>query len=1183
MKDKIGRIANGNIEYELPRILLSEERLNISVEAGKRWSGQVVIGNSAGKAMKGLVCADSRLVEVMTPQFVGVANTISLVVHAELLADKTELDGEITFVTDCGEEKLPYRIRVTAPSLASSEGLVVNMKQFAILARRQWSEAVRLFTEPEFRQFLHFHEPESEFLYEVMTKSASPDGALEEFLVATGKKTGVYVQSDRDMLEYEVGASAFSDRITLVKSNFGYLHLIISSTAPFLTLEHNDVTMDQFRSNAFDLRYVVMPEQMGYGNNYGSIVIEGGNQRLEIPVTCRKPHPMPQEREQRKRRKQLIARMYENFLEYQMNKLPVGRYVAEAEGLLAKSDAYSPADSIEKKLYRIHLCRLAGKESPANAMLRSITEEGWRTASVECKAAYLFLKAERVAGNKAEMMEQLYIMCNEGQRKTLPALLLLRLDERYGKNRRLRFDELRGIYDNGNHSPLLYLEAARVLNEEPTLLHEAGDFEVQTLSFALKHEYLEREVAVQYSYLAERFREFRSIHYKVLTDIYRQFRLTETLSAICQLLIRNHMKDSRYAEWYERGVEEQLRIPELYEYYMYTKTPDVDEALDPNIYTYFSYNSKLNDKKLSYLYANIVSHKKSNPTVYDNYREKIHEYALAQMRNKKNDDLLAILYNDCLTHETTKQEAVSLLPEVAFRHEIRCQEPGILYVCVSHRELQDEVIVPLIGGVAQVDIFSEDAVISLLDGKQNRFLSGISYEDRKLMHVEGMFREAAVHNTDNSMLLLYLAGKAQKEKRYEEETINWRKQACRLPGLREEFREALIRTLVLYYYDNLQEERLEEFIRELNFGGIPDKQRGKMIGLLILRGQYNRALELLADYGYEEVELRLLEKLCVNVAKEYEKDGEARLTNLMQYVFRQGRRHERIVAYLINHYRGTTEDMYRLWKEATAQQLETKELDERLLAQILFTESYLPYAEQALKRLDRPGGNPRLVRAFTTYVAYKYLVSDVAMGEITVATMRKHVYHEENDVCVLALLKLYSGMDELSKEDQDFAEYWLTRMESRGKVLPAFLRFAKYFKLPESLEDKHLIEYRTNPQHRVTLRYSYRKAGKRQIKEVPMRDICYGIFVKELILFVGESTEYVICEESGTETLTTEKTVLQGGSQTVGESKSRFAQINAIITARKNEEKDKAMELLNQYIKNEFAITQLFHAKWPEE
>lgn len=1183
MKEKIGRIANGMIEYELPRILLSVRRLDVTVEAGKRANAQVIISNSANKSMKGLVYSDSRLVEVTTPQFVGTENAIRLTVHAELLSDKTERVGELTFVTDCGEEKLPYRIYVVAPSIASSEGSVDDLKQFAILARRQWSEAVRVFGDTEFLQFLRYHEPEHEFLYEVLGKSGSQENAMEQFLVATGKKLSEYVQCDKEKLEYEVGTTSFADHVTLVRNTMGYVSLQVTSTVPFLVPEIERITMEHFRGNTFDLRFVIAPDQMGYGKHYGALIIEGGNQRLELPIVCSKPYPIPQEREQRLQRNQLLVRIFENFLEYQMNKLPVGRYVAEAEGLLAKADAYSPEDALEKRLYRIHLYRLAGKESQANALLRSITEEEYKSASVDCKAAYLYLKAERVAGSKAEMMEQLYILCNEAQRRVLPALLLLRLDERYGKNRRLRLDELRGIFDNGCNSPLLFLEAAKVLNAEPSLLHEAGDFEVLTLAFALKHEYLEQEVAMQYSYLAERLREFDRKHYKVLTEIYRQFRRIETLSALCQLLIRAKLKDSRYAEWYRRGVEEQLRIPELYEYYIYTKAPDIDEVLDPNIYTYFSYNSKLNDKKLSYLYASIVAHKRSESEVYETYRERIHEYALAQMRNKKNDDCLAVLYEDCLTDATVREEALQHLPEVAFRHVIRCDAPNIRYVCVSHRELQEEVIVPLIGGVAQVDIFTDQAVISLMDGNQNRYLSGVEYEDHKLMHVDRLYREEAFLTPDSNMLLVHLAARAQKERRYDAAAIGWRNQACRLPGLREEFREELVRTLVLYYYDNVQEERMEEFLRDLNFGGIPEKQRGKLIGLLILRGQYDRALELLADYGYKEVELRLLEKLCINTAKEYEKKNDARLTELMYYVFEQGRRHERIVTYLISHYRGTTEGLYRLWKEASTQQLETRELDERLLAQILFTESYLPYGEQALRHLDRAGGSSRLVRAFTTYVAYKYLVSDVPMGETTIAIMRKNVYREEEDVCALALLKLYSGMPELSQEDIEFAEYWLMRMESRGKVLPAFLRFSRYFKLPESLEDKHLIEYRTNPKHRVTLRYSYRKAGKRQLKEVPMRDICHGIFVKELILFLGETTEYAIVDEGDGETVTTEKILLKGGSQNLGESKSRFAQINAIIEARQGEDKELAMRLLNEYTKNEFAITQLFHAKWPEE
>ena len=60
-------------------------------------------------------------------------------------------------------------------------------------------------------------------------------------------------------------------------------------------------------------------------------------------------------------------------------------------------------------------------------------------------------------------------------------------------------------------------------------------------------------------------------------------------------------------------------------------------------------------------------------------------------------------------------------------------------------------------------------------------------------------------------------------------------------------------------------------------------------------------------------------------------------------------------------------------------------------------------------------------------------------------------------------------------------------------------------------------------------------------------------------------------------TVITEKATLVGGDKKIGNIGSRFAQINEIIAAEQARDADKAMNLLNRYIKNEFAISQLFH------
>ncbi|MBR5712956.1 MAG: hypothetical protein IKX54_05105 [Lachnospiraceae bacterium] len=1182
MKEKIAGIARGIIEYELPRIRLSKDRIVASVEIGRRVSGRVIVSNDAEKSMKGIVCSDNRIMEPVTNQFVGISNTVEYVIHAESLESLASYDGVLAVITDCGETEIPYHIDVVAPTLSVGTQVVSSPEQFALFARDNRREALKLYTDAGFRSFLAFHEPKSLFLYDFLKMSASAERAMEEFLVATGRKIPVSVSAAVSKISYEdVRDSAFSDQLTLRMDNPGYVNLQVSSSAEFLLVEHGVVTSEQFAGGTYDIRYVVIPEKMSRGNNYATLTVEAQNQTITIPVFCRKTQEKTAEQVRRTAQAHLSVDLMNNAIAYHMNQIPVGRYVTEAESLLARFRDVAGELPVEARLYRVHLDRLSGRESPANAKLREISEDDLKGASADARAAYVYLRAERSTTDRVSALEQLYSICNDAPKKVIPALLLMQLDDRYGKNGKLRLDELRGIYDNDNPSPLLFLAAARTLNEEPQLLHEIGEFELQTIAFAVRRRFLRKEVAVQFSTLAEGVKEFRPLYYTVLAGIYEQFQLREALTAICAMLIRGHCREPRYAVWFERGVEAEIRVAELYEYYIYTGKSDVEEALDDNVFTYFTYNSKLNDRKLSFLYANIVRHKESRPAIYESFLPKIREYTMDRLKENRNDDFLAILYNDCLASSDYRDRVLQKLEKIAFRVEIECTAPNIHYVVVAHPELEEETVIALASGHAQADIYTDGAVIAFMDANRNRFLSGIPYRMHRLMYCAKDLPEAYERfPADSSMILLHLASAAQSETRFDADSVELRKKACRALDLRERFRGELLRTLVLYYYDNFRDEQLEELLGRLDFSAIPAPQRGRMIGLLILRGQTAQVMSLLERYGFEDVEPRLLERLVAALPKEQLETPTPLLTDMMYELFVRGRRSERVLTYLVNHFQAGTQTLYHVWQEVAALEVRADSLAERLLAQILFTEASFPYGDELIRSYDRPGSERTLIRAYVTYMSYRYLTADIPLGETTVSIIRRSAYREDNDVCVLALLKQYAMKETLTKEEQDFAEYWLIRMEAKGKVLPAFLNFAKVMTLPESLEDKFLIEYRTNPKHHVTLDYSYRGSGKRVRYEFPMRDICYGIFVKDLILFDGETVDYVISDESdreGEETIISERATLVGSDKHTGNRGSRFAQINEIIRAQQERDADRAMDLLNRYIRNEFAISQLFH------
>ena len=98
MKEKIEQLAKGKFEYQLPQLLLSEEKLVIRAEAGRIYRGCFCISNSKNRRMKGVIYSDSLLLELEKEQFVGEENEIPFVFHAEHGGDGERYEGKLRIV-----------------------------------------------------------------------------------------------------------------------------------------------------------------------------------------------------------------------------------------------------------------------------------------------------------------------------------------------------------------------------------------------------------------------------------------------------------------------------------------------------------------------------------------------------------------------------------------------------------------------------------------------------------------------------------------------------------------------------------------------------------------------------------------------------------------------------------------------------------------------------------------------------------------------------------------------------------------------------------------------------------------------------------------------------------------------------------------------------------------------------
>ena len=1178
MKEKIERFSRGDFEYDLPILCLSEDIIKITVEAGKTITGSFVVSNSAGRRMKGILYSSHRLFTVENSTFCGTEVKLNYCFHATFLSAGDSLQGELTIVSDCGEQSLPFTVQVEAPYCSTSLGKIKDLFQFANLARMDWTEAKKVFRSEDFERVILRNDEKYSIIYHNLLKNISTSQALEEFLIAIHKKSKIELSIDKTSLSYTVSEYEFMDKLILTKNHWGYAEIRVSTDAPFIRLEQKFVWADRFIGNTHQISFLIVPKQMKPGNNYGRILIKTVYQTIIVEVVC-KYHKQSEGSHQRslpdRRRPYLITR---NYLDLRMNKSTLNQYVEASEALMKET---MQKEANLSRLMNIHLALVTGKNKAAGLLLGELQKEevSIRKQSVVEYCAYLYLntlyrKEEETIQNATDIIRRYY---TSGHFDWRLLWFLLYTDKRYERNKNLKLNDIREQFDSGCHSPILYLEAVLVYEEEPYQLRELTDFEIQVFQFGIRNGIISKDTALQYTYLAGRRKNFHPVIYRCLVALYQKFGSVEILTAICCMLIKGFKKSTNYFEWYRLGVEAQLRITELYEYYMYSVDDTMETPIAQPVLLYFIYNSSLNDRKRAFLYANIIKNKEKLSSIYRTYYKKMEVFALKQLEAHNISPNLAVLYREFMDASSIRTEMALHLPYIIFTHELICSNPNMVSVSVNHRELEAEENQPLVEGRAYIQHYSQNTDIFLIDTFGNRYCVSVEYELKPLFPME----EQEYNSLDyllHPMLQLHIYERYQSYRIENEQAISLRRQLLQISGLKEEYRTACLMTLIDYYYENYNEELLEQFLTQLDLSRVKDTERIRYLEYMVIRRHYDRAMEALSNFGFEGISVKRLVRMCSGwitfIGFEVQNDL---LIALCFYIFNQGKYDEAILKYLTKHYQGPTESLLKLWKAAEGFEIENHELMERLLVQLLFTEGHMGDSLPVFMEYYHNITNRLMVRAFLTFQAYQYLVHDRMVGDELFSIMRRELNYEENDICLLAWMKYSSGSHEISDGDCEVISYHISRMEKKGIILPFFLEYHNKLKLPVRMSDKFYIEHKTNPRYQVYLHYRLLKNNyEPEFIVERMPDSFLGIHVKELILFCHEILEYYITEEDDGYVNTTDLIRVQNDRDASGEEETKYNQLNLILAARNMQDEKTLMDMMEHYVKSEYIISKIF-------
>ncbi|BCN30019.1 DUF5717 family protein [Anaeromicropila herbilytica] len=1189
MKEKIERLAKGIFEYKLPDILLSDEVIELSIQEDTLYQGKLTIKASDNRMVKGIVYSSNQALHVIHEAFVGEENIIEYEVSSLHRRTGERIEGELTIVSDLGEKKVPYKIEIQMPFCTTSNGNIRDLYQFTDLAKLNWHEALSLFKSENFTKIFLSNDKEN-ILYQSLVKGRNSSIELEEFLIAMHKKERVSLSVDKLRDYYYVEHERVMDKIVLTKNNWGYMEIRTNTDSAFIELDHKIIWTDNFLGSTFSLEYVLKPEFMRDGKNYGRIFIQTVHQTfiVEISCNCNKSNRIKDNTSMKLR--EMERDFVKNYLDFRLGHITVEDYQENMRRLVIEFHDSQDSD-YRSNLIRLHLSILSGDKEKTKLLIDHFSEhkEEMKIQSMRAYCAFLYLnalfsKAEDVIEEALKEITDIY----ETGTKGMDILwYLIYLDKQYDQNKSYKLEQLVDEYKRGCKSPILYFELYSIYKEDANLLQSLSEVEIQVIYWILKNDLMSEEIAEQFIFLASRQKSYKRLVYISLTMLYKKIPSKDILAAICSMLIKGHKIGSEYFEWYQLGVKEQLRITELYEYYMYSieeSTDNIDsrgvsneDVFESQVLLYYLYNSNLNDKKKAYLYSKVVQDKEKNSEMYQSYSRIIEQFVVKQLKEQRISRNLSILYEDMLKKKDLDDNIYLYLSYVAFQYEIQCANQNIRGLYVVHKEIEEEKFVPLIDGHAVVSIYSTDAYIILVDKQENRYVTTVDYTMYPFLNVRP-YLDKCYECSDIKQIVLTMMESPSFLESQKSRQLDYKVKALEIPNIRKKYQESILKSIFYEDSEYIEEKELMQFLDVIDITNVRRQEINPLLEFYMRNKEYDKVYKVIREYGSDEIDTSVLLTYC-NEYLANSMDKNDIILSMCYRVLLENRENEQIVRYLLTYYTGSTNCLLKIYHSAIALKIDCLELAERLLAQILFANSMIEESYEIFYLLYQSEKNDRLKKAYLTFIANEWIMNERTLPDELYEIMKQVILKEENEIILLAVLKRLSIQEELSGEEVRYVEVNLDKLVKKGILLTFFKNFIGKVKLEDSLLYSQYIEYKTNPKQKVFLHYVLKSSIEEEEKEqiIEMKNMYGGIYVSQFLLFYGEKLEYFIVEDGKENGLTEEiQVTLDNKLETEDEVESKYNQINLMLMAKELNDDETLYEMMKHYKKKEAMASILY-------
>ena len=754
MKNKIKRLAKGDFHIKQPEVQFPETKILMRVGEGEIYQGSFSFQNQGEETIRGLVYPSSYRVHCNEQGFDGNPVNIYFTYDGTGLVPGHVEHGKFTIVCNGGEYEIAFTAIIEKPFVMTAHGKVQSLDDFKKLAFKDFAEAEKLFRSRDFYEILKYEDKRIRVLYDNMRKWELDSQALEEFLVGCKQKEKIFLMLEEESRAFMSVEETRKETLTITKNTWGYQSFDVRTVGDFLDVEHTRVTTDEFIGNSYRLEYLIEPSALHKGSNFGLIVMESPYETLTYEVVVEKDVV----RDEDYRMTDLeLASITKEYLSYEAGLVDLQTW---ADHAVVKLKMLREKDE-DKEMYRLlqaHILILQGKKEDARWILESYNYNRFAIGkNLELSSYYLFLTTQLSndsVGQKkvAEELSKTYMKHPESWKVLC---MLVNVDQEY----RILSERLRVLeqqFYRGAHSILFYMEAFKCYREKSSTLKHLGEFEIQVLLFAAKHKLLTKELALYTANLASQTKQFNKHLYQVLVYAYKMYDESMILSAICTLLIKGNCVHSRYFMWYEKAVESELKIAQLYEYYMESVEPDhFRKPLPRSVYLYFMHGNMLDFQKKAFLYSNLITYEDETSEIYSHYRDEMEAFAWNQLDRRNVDDRLRIIYKRFVVESSLNTERVKALYDICHAYLITTKLNNMKYVQVIGENGTVTQRIPYTENGAQVFLYAKTDRI-VWEGKDGRhYMDSIPYDSKRLFyelqymdicrkHLSSMFESARV-------------------------------------------------------------------------------------------------------------------------------------------------------------------------------------------------------------------------------------------------------------------------------------------------------------------------------------------------------------------------------------------------------------------------------------------------------